>query len=160
MAHAQASVAQVKFERQVVFYGGSFSTEAANSAARPRSASPQKLTSGANEKLVAMDHNRNSSVCYSITSSASKSIEFGMLEVQYFCSLQIHRQLEARRPLSWQIGRLYPFQDLACHDAEFWVHRIQIESIRHISPPARGKLEKNPMAGSRCLSVRSANCLS
>src|ERR1700734_2908960 len=32
----------------------SFSTEAANTAARPRSASPQKLTSGANEKLVAM----------------------------------------------------------------------------------------------------------
>src|SRR5579859_6042980 len=35
---------------------GSFSTEAANSAARPRSASPQKLTSDANEKLVAMGH--------------------------------------------------------------------------------------------------------
>ena len=35
---------------------GSFSTEAANSAARPRSASTQKLTSAANEKLVAMGH--------------------------------------------------------------------------------------------------------
>src|SRR5271155_3918996 len=31
---------------------GSFSTEAANTAARPTSASPQKLTSDANEKLV------------------------------------------------------------------------------------------------------------
>jgi hypothetical protein len=37
---------------------GSFSTEAANSAARPRSASPQKLTSGADEKLVAMGQSR------------------------------------------------------------------------------------------------------
>jgi hypothetical protein len=33
---------------------GSFSTEASNSAARPTSASPQKLTSVANVKLVAM----------------------------------------------------------------------------------------------------------
>ena len=33
---------------------GSFSTEAADSAARPTSASPRKLTSGPNEKLVAM----------------------------------------------------------------------------------------------------------
>jgi hypothetical protein len=33
---------------------GSFLTEAANSAARPTSASPQKPTSGASEKLVAM----------------------------------------------------------------------------------------------------------
>jgi hypothetical protein len=33
---------------------GSFSTEAANTPARPTSASLQKLTSDANEKLVAM----------------------------------------------------------------------------------------------------------
>ena len=33
---------------------GSFSTEAANSAARPTSASLRKLTSGPDEKLVAM----------------------------------------------------------------------------------------------------------
>ena len=39
---------------------GSFSTKAANSAARPTSASPQKLTSGAVEKLVAMGQNRKS----------------------------------------------------------------------------------------------------
>ena len=39
---------------------GSFSTEAANSAARPRSASIQKLTSGADEKLVAMGHEQKS----------------------------------------------------------------------------------------------------
>ena len=32
---------------------GSFSTEAAGSAARPTSASPRKLTSGPNKKLVA-----------------------------------------------------------------------------------------------------------
>ena len=35
-------------------YMGSLSTEAANSAARPLPLRPQKLTSGPNEKLVAM----------------------------------------------------------------------------------------------------------
>ena len=35
---------------------GSLSTEALGSAARPTSASPRKLTSGPNEKFVAMGH--------------------------------------------------------------------------------------------------------
>jgi hypothetical protein len=38
---------------------GSFSTEAAGSAARSTSAWPQKLTSGPYKKLVAMGHLRN-----------------------------------------------------------------------------------------------------
>ena len=44
------------FALRMTVQSGSLSTEAANSAARPTSASSRKLTSGANEKLVAMGH--------------------------------------------------------------------------------------------------------
>jgi hypothetical protein len=57
---------------------GSFSTEVANSAAQPTSASPRKLTSDLDEKLVAMGQQRKSPVCYSITLSASNCVEFGI----------------------------------------------------------------------------------
>ena len=57
---------------------GSFSTEAANSAARPTSASPRKPTSGPNEKSVATGQEATSGR-YSITSSASTSRLCGMV---------------------------------------------------------------------------------
>ena len=72
---------------------GSFSTEAANSAARPRSASPQKLTSGANEKLVAMGQSLQlraaAIVPYSITSSASATSVFGRVRPSALAVLRL-----------------------------------------------------------------------